>query len=298
MPVSGQIKQWWGTMVTVYNRPIHNFWQVFGLPDGLKERPFLLLAAVPYSITSDLLSALKIKSLLSSQLINLGIAIMAVVALWLLYTNRSQLKQACRKLAILPLLAGCVIQVMYYSYTLYAHTRNWYWVSEMIVIIFFFSLILGALYNLIKSLPRQTIYLNIFRFLFFAFLIFNYARYLPHPFQGPVETNASLALQDVVLLEKYTEEGTQIGMTGGGITAYFLQERTIVNLDGLMNSKEYFEQMRKFESYRYLEKIGLDYVFGSEYILQESDPYRKIFENRLTEIGRLNEGTLFRFSGN
>jgi hypothetical protein len=35
----------------------------------------------------------------------------------------------------------------------------------------------------------------------------------------------------------------------------------------------------------FLDDLPLDYVYGKEYVLLVSDPYNKVFEDRLDEIG-------------
>ena len=73
-------------------------------------------------------------------------------------------------------------------------------------------------------------------------------------------------------------------MTGGGLTGYFVPDRTFINLDGLINGVEYFTLLQDGRAEWYLEKIGLQYVYGEELVLLDSDPYRWIFTNRLSYI--------------
>jgi len=70
-------------------------------------------------------------------------------------------------------------------------------------------------------------------------------------------------------------------MTGSGSSAYFTDGRVFVNLDGLINSFEYFERLKAGTADEYLAGIGLDYVFGNAYIITESDPYGDLFAGRL-----------------
>ncbi|MDZ4158236.1 MAG: hypothetical protein U1B80_00460, partial [Anaerolineaceae bacterium] len=77
--------------------------------------------------------------------------------------------------------------------------------------------------------------------------------------------------------------------------AYFIQGRTIVNLDGLMNTREYFKLLQKSEAYRYYDQIGLDYVHGNEYMLTQSEPYEAVFRERLELINKSGSTALFRY---
>lgn len=79
------------------------------------------------------------------------------------------------------------------------------------------------------------------------------------------------------ILEGYTEEGAIIGMTGGGNAGYFIRGRTIVNMDGLINSYTYFQALKAGRASQYLAEMGLDYVFANHYIITASMPYVEQF---------------------
>jgi hypothetical protein len=96
-------------------------------------------------------------------------------------------------------------------------------------------------------------------------------------------------------LEDSTEPGSLIGSTGGGVIGYFIKDRTIVNLDGLINSPEYFSLLKIGHGAVFLDRMGLDYVFGSETVLTQSDPYSEIFANHLLKVDYKSEGTLYRY---
>jgi len=76
-------------------------------------------------------------------------------------------------------------------------------------------------------------------------------------------------------------------MPGGGNVAYFMDDRTIVNLDGLVNSPEYFRALKNGTANDFLNKLNLRYVYGKEYMIKSSDPYEAIFVNRLEEIKQI-----------
>ena len=46
------------------------------------------------------------------------------------------------------------------------------------------------------------------------------------------------------LLEEHTEPGSIIGITGGGNIGYFIHDRTVTNMDGLINSYPYFQALQ------------------------------------------------------
>ncbi len=91
------------------------------------------------------------------------------------------------------------------------------------------------------------------------------------------------------LLEANTEPGSMIGMTGGGDTGYFIHDRTIVNMDGLINSQAYFTALKNRTAGKYLDDMGVDYVFANRYILS-SQPYKGMFDPYLVETGQSLDG--------
>jgi hypothetical protein len=80
------------------------------------------------------------------------------------------------------------------------------------------------------------------------------------------------------ILEGYTEEGALIGMTGGGNAGYFIRNRTVVNMDGLINSYAYFQAIKAGQASQYLAEMGLDYVFANHHIITSSMPYVEQFK--------------------
>jgi hypothetical protein len=105
-------------------------------------------------------------------------------------------------------------------------------------------------------------------------------------------------LKDTVGLEDATEQGSMIGMTGGGTIAYFIQDRTIINLDGLMNSYPYFLAMQKGDVSAILVKEKLAYIFSSDTVINFSDPYQVLFKDNLQKIKIIwgeEDFTLFRY---
>ena len=68
-------------------------------------------------------------------------------------------------------------------------------------------------------------------------------------------------------LEANTPPGASIGMTGGGNVGYFIHDRTIVNMDGLINSYGYFKSVQHGEAPVYLYQHGLRIIFANPRLL-------------------------------
>jgi len=155
------------------------------------------------------------------------------------------------------------------------------------------------LFEKFRQWTRTELVNQLLTFLFVVSLLLLHSFYLFRVMPAKVAPeNAASYLDGVRRLEEHTNENSLIGMTGGGNTAYFIENRTIVNLDGLINSVEYFKALKNGTATQFLEKMKLDYVYGKPYILQETQPYDAIFKNRLVEIGAirsLEKFTLFKF---
>jgi len=78
------------------------------------------------------------------------------------------------------------------------------------------------------------------------------------------------------------------------VIAYFAHDRVIVNLDGLMNTVEYFHMLQAGTASQYLDRIGMQYVYTGATVITGSDPYFQ-FKDRLQKIKDFTGITLFRW---
>jgi hypothetical protein len=81
-------------------------------------------------------------------------------------------------------------------------------------------------------------------------------------------------------IEENTPPGSVIGMTGGGNVGYFIHDRTIVNMDGLINSYDYFQALQRGEAPVYLSQRGITIIFASPRLLV-FPPYQAQFARYL-----------------
>ena len=77
-------------------------------------------------------------------------------------------------------------------------------------------------------------------------------------------------------LEANTEPGSIIGFTGGGNAGYFVQDRTVINMDGLINSYTYFQLLQDKKAGEYLANEGMDYILANSDLLNQF-PYKGQF---------------------
>ncbi|HNB54500.1 MAG TPA: hypothetical protein PK530_21315, partial [Anaerolineales bacterium] len=213
---------------------------------------------------------------------------------WLVWRNRSWAWQTIRGLGLLPLLAGCLMQIAYYKIGGSVAERTWYWLAEMLVVVLVGGMAIEMLWRTLKKISHFTNHVSrlavALAFILTFALIYPHLLRLPRMFSAETRNTEAYYLRRANWIEANTEPGALIGLTGSGSTGYFVKGRTIVNLDGLISSVTYFNAMKTGTADEYLEGIGLDYVFGNAYILQESDPYGEIFEGRLEERAIYNDG--------
>ncbi len=301
LPVSGQVKMWWGTLP---NPPyeshrtsvldIFYYWR----PNEFKLRPWFLvydlIHAPIIALTSsepDLQGRLWFFLTILAPTIILGVGIFFV-----LRKERLHFEEIIRRFSLLPLLAACLIYPFYLACVGYQHAREWYWVPQIIFTVIFFCYLFSVLINKLTQYQKSDrivfIVLSLVGVLLFSEYLGKISKNFP---KTPPDYAWDDFFGSTAYLEVYTEPGSLIGITGGGYEAYFIEERTIVNLDGLINSKVYFDLMKSGEAAQYFDKIGLDYVFGRPGMLLGSDPYWWFFGDRLEPIDDTLSFVLFRY---
>jgi hypothetical protein len=175
---------------------------------------------------------------------------------------------AITQLSIIPLLGGAWLQVLYYNGLKYAAHKEWYWVSQLVIIVLTVSLVIGMLYALSRRVPYRSA---------FAWLVTAYVGV-------SMGTSFWKTLQISMPYHHWAADTAYIiGLTGGGNVGYFIQDRTIVNMDGLINSYAYFQALQTRTGGEYLQSIGLDYVLANPVILDQQ-PYKGQFNEYLEPL--------------
>jgi hypothetical protein len=300
-PVSGQIKQWWGSLPnTVYGRP-NEIWEgLLGFPEN-ERGPWNPLLSIVNSRIEDAAEAAG-KSVFDDPFqsqMTFSWSMVGLAVLVLSYVYRHKLIPSITGLAIPALFAGCMCQIASYMGTSYVNTRPWYWVQEMVLLVFCGGILFDAVLLVLTRLRlakniQQTIVV-----FFSFFLLYIYTTDLVSFIPYTVEPGSErLYLAGVDALEKETPSGARIGSTGGGVVAYFIRDRTIINLDGLMNSTYYFKLLKEGTANLYMDEIGMQYLHGNKYMITNSDPYMGLFKYRVEFIKDVWGSGLYRyFSG-
>jgi hypothetical protein len=287
-PISGQVKLWWGTLRnTVYGFPVRHAGAFFGqlVTNDAELGPWSLLTAPFYSAAEWLLAVL-------GQTVDVElrrVALLALTALTvgsllaLVWKQRSTLATSARRLGLLPFFAGCMAQIAYYKLSGSVAQQPWYWIAEMLLILLLLGLILQAIWVRLqpRSAKTRTRFAKRLTLAAMVLLSLSYVFFITTAFRAPGDGSNHFYLDRARWLESVTQPGERIAITGAGNLAYFIDERTIVNMDGLMNTRAYLDAMKAGRGAAFLAQLGVDYVFGNEYILRETNPYAPMLEGHL-----------------
>jgi hypothetical protein len=280
-PVSGQIKQWWASLPgRAYGGSSRDILSFFGLSYITEENAWSPISGIIGHWAENMYRILKIEDVWRYLIL---LVLFGIVFYLILLTNRNKGKSAVTQMSLIPLLGSVWLQILYYNALKYAGHKEWYWVGQLIIIVLTLSLILGMLYTWI----RRFRYISILGWGFAAYVGVSMGLSFWNTIQQSMPYNrwsADAPFMDIVpLLEQHTEPGSIIGLTGGGNVGYFIHDRTIVNMDGLINSYGYFQALQSREGGQYLQNIGLDYVLANPVILDQQ-PYKGQFNEYLEPL--------------
>jgi hypothetical protein len=286
-PVSGEVKRWWGTfLISVYGGPAKTWLSFFSLDtygdfnawqpatDLLRDWSNILLYHEATQFGNP--------AWRQNFLVVLVVAFLLIL-LVLLFTRRKATRVAVQA-AMIPLFVGSWLQALSYNATGYASPKEWYWLTQPLLQVIVGALLINVVFDQIVKRWSAA------RFAMWGIVglvgINAAAGYWRdaialHPY-GKAPANAPYA-EVVPFLQSHTQPGAIIGMTGGGNVGYFMPDRTIVNMDGLINSAEYFQDLKAGTSPEYLYETGMRYVFANPAILK-ANPYRGQYEGRLEGI--------------
>jgi len=280
-PVSGQIKQWWASLPgRAYGGSSRDILSFFGLSYITEENAWSPISGLIGRWAENMYRILKIEDVWRYLIL---LTLFAIIFYLILLMNRHKGKSAVTQMSLIPLLSSAWLQVLYYNALKYAGHKEWYWVSQLTIIVLTLSLIIGMFYTLIRRIP----YISILAWGITAYVGISMGFSFWNGIRQSMAYNrwsADAPFMDIVpLLEEHTEPGSIIGLTGGGNVGYFIHDRTIVNMDGLINSYGYFQALQTRTGGQYLQNIGLDYVLANPVILDQQ-PYKGQFNEYLEPL--------------
>ncbi|NPV76541.1 MAG: hypothetical protein HPY59_09235 [Anaerolineae bacterium] len=295
-PVSGQIKRWWGTMYTVYGKPATNILDILGITSDPDLSPWSLLALPPFALFDWMAeySSITEKAYWGGAFL-LGIVYVAAIA-FILARGWQFVRKGVSAFSLAPLFVGCFLQAANYKMSGYVSLHTWYWIAEMVLAVVFWAILFEIIFERLRNIEIKPAVLQTGTALLGALLLFNFLIYLSKLTPWAVSPGQEQGyLTGARGLEENTEPGSIIGSTGGGVLAYFTHGRTIVNMDGLISSYPYYQMLRSGQGAEYLDSIGLNYVYGGEYVIKYSEPYVDMFTGRLKYLKHIAGSALFRY---
>ena len=288
-PVSGQIKVWWGTLDgTVYGFPVKRLetfaGQFFTNDDDLG--PWHIATAGLYR-TAENIVASQVNEVTVAARRNVllalggGLGLLAVAVGWL---ERKFVWRTVLALGLMPFFAATFAQITYYKAAGSMAQQPWYWVSETIFLVLIMGLFLESLRRVLdKYIPILQPYTCRAFNLFSIFLVLGFFGYMLAGLRPNANPDSHYYVHRPAWLEANTEPDARIAVTGAGNLGYFTEGRTIVNMDGLMNSYAYFQALQNGTGADFLAELGVDYVFGNNYVVAVSNPYGPMLEGHLQE---------------
>lgn len=272
-PVSGQIKRWWGSLAgRVYGGSVEDSISFFGInyEGGSNALHPISTVVGHWAAIYDNLSTP------DTSRYFIMLCLFGLLFYLLLFINKRKAKTAIVQMGLIPLFASAWLQVLYYHALGYSAYKEWYWVSQLVMVVLALSMIPGMLYQTIRRYRFANagiwviaVALGLYQLVPFWKVIRNNMTY--HEWSPTAPTNDIAAF-----LESHTEPGSIIGMTGGGNAGYFIHDRLVINMDGLINSNEYFQLLKEKKAGEYLEKEGLNYILASNDLLDQL-PYKGQF---------------------
>jgi hypothetical protein len=292
-PVSGQIKRWWGTYFSrVYGGSARSPLAFYGIDPESDFNAWTPITNMVGNWNSQIQMRtipidydLRYFLMLSLVITGLGL---------LLLLNRQRTARIVQGLALIPLLAGSFLQVIQYNISGYSALKEWYWVSEMVFIPLAGCLIIDVITQSLRRIPAVNTLMYLIVIAWGGYNGYTFARITAAQMHYGLKPADTPYMEVATFVETHTEPRTLIGMTGGGNVGYFIQDRTIVNMDGLINSYPYFQANQNHQGSEYLFEMGLDYIFANPDFL-ESQPYRGQYTGRLDIIDYYGGKAIMRF---
>jgi hypothetical protein len=292
-PVSGQIKRWWGSFSSrVYGGSARSALAFYGIDS---ESDFNTWGQVT-NLVGKWNSQIEMSTIPMDYdlryVLMLALLVISLAAILLL--NRKRSAKLTHTLALIPLLAGAFLQIIQYNITGYSAPKEWYWVSQMV-----FSTLAGCLLLdiLTQRLRRNSAaYVSLYLIVIFWGIstAFSFARIVKAQMLYNAVPAGTSYMEAATFIEMHTEPDSLVGMTGGGNVGYFIRDRTIVNMDGLINSYPYYQANKAHQGSDYLYGMGLDYIFANPDFL-EIQPYRGQYTGRLDIIDHYGGKAIMRF---
>ncbi len=282
MPISGQVKRYWGTLEnTIYGAPVNGVGDFIGefFSPNSNMGPWSLVTKPLFTF----MDSFQVDYYFGTQQISMGLLVLiagAFVLGYLVRSHRDYLYRTGKEWYLDAFLFGAILQIAYYKLGGYYAPRDWHWVLEYFLIMLFLAIILEIICKTMQEAAPKISPLPL------AFVTLLGVGLISRPYFLKLQSGAPgqkphFYLEKTTWVEERTEPGAVIGMTGSGSTAYFIEDRTVMNIDGLINGKAYLDHLKAENGVDYLAENNVGYLFGNEGILTGSDPYQANYQSLL-----------------
>lgn len=279
-PVSGQIKRWWASLPgRVYGGTVDNILSFFGISYRGDSNAWNPVS----KIIGNWAEKFQWWGLIDMWRYFLILILFAIAFYLIFFIRRNKARSALTQLGIPPLFASTWLQILYYHALGYSAYKDWYWVTQLVVVVLTMAFILGMLLIPLRRVPQVQVLSWIAAGIIGISLAVPYGKEIRSSMPYNYWSADDPYMEIVPILEENTEPGSIIGLTGGGNPGYFIHDRTVVNMDGLINSNSYFEALQKHEAGALLYEMGLDYVLANPTILSQQ-PYKAQFNEYMVPL--------------
>jgi hypothetical protein len=147
----------------------------------------------------------------------------------------------------------------------------------LVLIVLVLSAVLGLLF---RRVPARSVYAQGAAWV----VVVVFGASMLAPFWANIRSNMTYNEWDpnapdndiAAFLEANTEPGSIIGFTGGGNAGYFIHDRIVINMDGLINSSVYFRSLQNKQAGHMLADEGMNYILANSQLLDQI-PYKGQF---------------------
>lgn len=265
-PVSGQIKRWWGGMASViYESPASSWTSYFGIDSEISDvsKPFSEL----FWWGADALRPIFPGADKQDERYYAAMFAVLLTGTVLVFAAKKRSLRVITNMGFVPLAAGGAIHLLSYTATAYGGAKAWYWVSQMVLLTLTFSFLLDLILKPLQKIKIARISLEIAALLIGVLLAQRLNQFIQYAMRHDYFAPDRAYMEVVEYLEENTPPGSVVGMTGGGNVGYFINDRTIVNMDGLINSYDYFQALQNGDAPTYLYDQGMTIVFANPRLL-------------------------------
>ena len=298
-PVSGQIKQWWSTFtLNIYGLPALSFQSFFALNPNNEFnawQPALSSISTLNKFLTGFFPA-SIQHIDAQIRFLIFLILLSLLAYLLLFLTKKQKARTILQTGVIPLFVASWIQIFSYNSTGYVAPKDWYWLAELAFITIFVAVLLDILFKLFLKRSR-TIYFGawvLVGLLCTLWTVQYYQNVISQMTYQPAPPNTPY-LSELPFLESHTKPGDLIGASGGGNVGYFVPNRTVINMDGLINSYPYYLAMKNWSGPDYLYREGMRYIFANPDLLK-APPYSGQYAGQLTLVADYGDKDLLRLS--